>query len=72
MSDQDARLSPLLGAVAAAGLDAAALVPGPNFRRLFGRDFHLMERPLVVIVGSAGGRTRGVRSTFQRGWLSRC
>ncbi len=54
MADQDARLSPLLGAVAAAGLDAAALVPGPNFRRLFGRDFHLMERPLVVIAPREG------------------
>ena len=36
------------------GLDAVALVPGANFRYLFGRDFHLMERPLVVIL-SAGG-----------------
>lgn len=36
------------------GLDAAALVPGPTFRRLMGRDFHLMERPLVLVVPAAG------------------
>lgn len=32
-----------------AGLDAVAIVPGANFRRLFGVDFHQHERPLVVI-----------------------
>lgn len=38
----------------ATGLDAIALVPGANFLRVFGRDFHQMERPLVVIVPKAG------------------
>lgn len=36
------------------GLDAAAFVPGPNFMRLLGRDFHLMERPLVLVVPREG------------------
>jgi Xaa-Pro aminopeptidase len=36
------------------GLDAVAFVPGPNFKSIFGRDFHLMERPLLVIVPKDG------------------
>ena len=36
--------------LAANGLDAAAFVPGPNFARLMGRDFPLMERPLVLVL----------------------
>lgn len=36
------------------GLDAAAFVPGPNFTRLMGRDFPLMERPLVLLVPLEG------------------
>ncbi len=37
-----------------ASLDAIALVPGSNFRRLFGKAFHQNERPLVVIATSGG------------------
>lgn len=47
-------LEALRARTADAGLDAVALVPGPNFKRLFGRDFHLMERPLIVIVPAEG------------------
>jgi len=54
MSAADRRLVPLYRAMEAANLDAAAFVPGPNFRQLLGRDFHLMERPLVVIVPATG------------------
>ncbi len=50
MTDQ--RLRPIYDAMKSANLDAVAFVPGPNFKRLFGRDFHLMERPLIVIVPS--------------------
>lgn len=32
------------------GLDALAIVPGANFRRLFGAEFHQNERPLVVLI----------------------
>ena len=45
---------PLRKAMATHGLDAAAIVPGANFRRLLKRDFHLMERPFVVIVPAEG------------------
>lgn len=36
------------------GLDALVLVPGANFRRVFEKDFHQMERPLAVIVPRDG------------------
>jgi hypothetical protein len=38
-------LSPLLAIVSRTGLDALVLVPGANFRRVFNKDFHQMERP---------------------------
>lgn len=37
-----------------ADLDAVALVPGPNFHRLFGKNFHTSERPLVVVIPAEG------------------
>ena len=46
----DPRISALRSIMQKAKLDALALVPGVNFKRCFGRDFHQMERPLVVIV----------------------
>jgi Xaa-Pro dipeptidase len=36
------------------GLDAIVLVPGANFRRVVGADFHQMERPLHVIYPAKG------------------
>ncbi|HSF96627.1 MAG TPA: Xaa-Pro peptidase family protein [Thermohalobaculum sp.] len=50
----DDRLAPIRAVAEAAGLDAIALVPGANFRRLFGRDFHQNERPLVVVIPVEG------------------
>jgi Xaa-Pro dipeptidase len=50
----DTRLDPVYEILKRCGLDAIAFVPGPNFKRLFVRDFHLMERPLVVIVPASG------------------
>ena len=35
-------------------LDALALVPGPNFHRLFGKNFHTNERPLAVVIPRTG------------------
>jgi len=35
-------------------LDALALVPGANFSRLFSKEFHQNERPLVVFVQAEG------------------
>lgn len=40
--------------MAAHGLDAIALVPGANFRRIFNQDFHQNERPLVVFARASG------------------
>lgn len=47
-------LAPLHAVLDKTGLDAVALVPGANFRRVFATDFHQMERPLVVIVPRQG------------------
>jgi len=48
------KLSPLHEIMARTGLDAIAIVPGSNFLRLFGKDFHQMERPLVVVAPARG------------------
>lgn len=47
-------LSPVHAILARTGLDAIVLVPGANFRRVFAKDFHQMERPLQVIVPRDG------------------
>ncbi|MCB1378320.1 MAG: aminopeptidase P family protein [Alphaproteobacteria bacterium] len=47
-------LAPIHAILARIGLDAAVLVPGANFRRVFRKDFHQMERPLAVIVPRDG------------------
>ena len=44
------RLEKLHTALAQAGLDAAALNPGPTLTYLIGLKFHLMERPIVLLV----------------------
>jgi len=51
MSD---RYAEYRGVAAALGVDAVALVPGPNFVRLFNASFHSHERPLVIIVPASG------------------
>lgn len=48
------RYEPLRAIAKSAGLDAIALVPGANFARLFGAEFHQNERPLVVLVPADG------------------
>jgi len=50
----DARLDPIYSVMQSNNFDALAFVPGPNFKRVFERDFHLMERPLLVIVPKTG------------------
>jgi Xaa-Pro dipeptidase len=47
-------LAPLADVLARTGLDALVIVPGANFRRIFNKDFHQMERPLAVIVPRTG------------------
>ena len=44
------RLAQLREAMAAASLELLALVPGPNFRHLTGLQFHLSERPVILLV----------------------
>jgi Xaa-Pro dipeptidase len=48
------RYAPYRRIAADLGVDAVALVPGSNFVRLFGKDFHSMERPLVVVIPREG------------------
>ncbi len=45
-----ARLEHLHTALSQAGLDAVVLNPGPTFTYLTGVSFHLMERPVVLLV----------------------
>ncbi len=49
-----AHLEAIRQIVASAGLDAIALVPGPNMVYLTGQEFHLMERPLIGFYPPAG------------------
>ena len=42
------------GVAQALSLDAVALVPGANFRRLFNANFHQNERPLMVLIPLEG------------------
>ncbi len=48
------RYAPLKEVMASAGVDAVALVPGSNFRRVFAKSFHINERSLVVVVPKYG------------------
>ena len=45
-----ARLDKLYTALAQAGLDAVVINPGPTLTYLTGLKFHLMERPVVLLV----------------------
>ncbi|EKE43811.1 peptidase M24 [Oceaniovalibus guishaninsula JLT2003] len=51
MKDRLNSLSALAGRM---GVDALALVPGPNFTRALGRAFSSHERPFVLVVPAAG------------------
>ncbi|NND91357.1 MAG: aminopeptidase P family protein, partial [Granulosicoccus sp.] len=48
------RYEPYRAVARDASLDAIALVPGANFSRLFGTEFHQNERPLLVLVPASG------------------
>ncbi|TCP43308.1 M24 family metallopeptidase [Rhodovulum marinum] len=47
-------LAEYAGLAARLGVDAVAIVPGPNFTRMTGRSFHTNERPLVVVIPAEG------------------
>ena len=48
------RYEPFRRVAREASLDAIALVPGANFARLFEKDFHQNERPLLVVIPAKG------------------
>ena len=48
------RYGELKSVAKALGVDALALVPGPNFERLYGRRFMSNERPLAVVIPTEG------------------
>ncbi|HPR34650.1 MAG TPA: Xaa-Pro peptidase family protein [Anaerolineaceae bacterium] len=50
----DKRIEALAVQLAQRGLDWVALNPGPSLQYLTGLSFHLMERPVVVLVGKSG------------------
>ncbi len=54
MADETDRYAELRAIAVENRLDAVALVPGANFHRLFGKDFHQNERALVVLIPAAG------------------
>jgi len=49
-----ARIARAANLAATHGYDALAFVPGPNFVYLTGLDFHLMERPTLLVVTAHG------------------
>lgn len=48
------RIETLAGQLALSGLEWMVLNPGPSLRYLTGLNFHLMERPVVVLVSNSG------------------
>lgn len=48
------RYSDLRGVAKGLGVDAVALVPGPNFERLYGKAFPSHERPFVIVIPQDG------------------
>ncbi|ASJ70290.1 putative dipeptidase PepE [Granulosicoccus antarcticus IMCC3135] len=48
------RYEPYRNVAQRASVDAIALVPGANFSRLFGKEFHQNERPLLVVIPAIG------------------
>ncbi|KAB2955348.1 MAG: aminopeptidase P family protein, partial [Rhizobiaceae bacterium] len=63
-----ARAERLKLAIADAGLDAVAIVPGANFYYLTGVHLHLMERPTVLFVGADGRRTAVIPALERARW----
>ena len=48
------RLAAYAGLAADLGVDAVALVPGPNFTRAVGHPFMSHERPFLLVVPAEG------------------
>ncbi len=52
------------------GVDAVALVPGPNFTRALGRSFSSHERPFLLVVPAVGAAAALVPNLELRSWES--
>jgi len=52
------RFEALYGSMAAAGVDTLALNPGPSLAHMTGLEFHLMERPVILLL--APGREAAI------------
>jgi Xaa-Pro aminopeptidase len=50
------------------GVEAVALVPGPNFTRTLKKSFHANERPLVLVVPAEGAPAAVVPNLELRSW----
>lgn len=61
----ETRIKRLAAVLGEAGIDHAALVPGPTFYYLTDIALHLMERPTVLFVG-ADGSTRAIMPELER------
>ena len=64
------RIDALAEQLAQNGLDWAVLNPGPSLRYLTGLNFHLMERPVVVLISSNGQVKIILPELEQARWLS--
>ena len=50
----DSRFDTLVSLIQKSPLDAVLINPGPTLRYLTGLEFHLMERPTVLLVNRSG------------------
>jgi len=50
------------------GVDAVALVPGPNFSRALGQSFMSHERPFLVVIPAVGASAALVPNLELRSW----
>ncbi len=55
-----------------AGLEAIVFVPGPNFFYLTGLDFHLMERPTLLILGADDSVSAIMPELERSKWRATC
>jgi len=65
MTDRYAELRTVAGQM---GVDAVALVPGPNFTRTLGQSFMSHERPFVLVVPAKGTPAAVVPNLELRSW----
>lgn len=62
------RYEPVRQVARSLGVDAVALVPGPNFDRVMGKSFHSNERPFLVLIPAEGTPAALVPNLELRSW----